>query len=468
MASPAKFSSSFFFTLLLYFLSVTSLPPLTSSAITVPLSLSHFNPNPSPDTFQKLNHIASVSLSRAKHIKNPPSLSQITTKEPLFSHSYGGYSISLSVGTPPQTIPFLLDTGSDLVWFPCTHRYLCKNCSLPSNPTNIPSFIPKLSSSSKLLGCVNPKCGWIHDPDVQSRCRDCESDFKNCSQICPPYMILYGSGTTGGIALEETLDLPNLKVPDFVVGCSLFSSRQPAGIAGFGRGSASLPSQLGLSKFSYCLLSRKFDDSEMSSDLILDMGSTSDKKTEGLSYTPLLRNPFAGKSEFSVYYYIGLRRISVGGKKVKVPYKYLYPASDGNGGTIIDSGTTFTYMVGEVFDLVANEFVNQVKNYERAINVERITGLRPCFNISSGSETVSFPELKFQFKGGAELALPLANYFSIIDDAVCLTMVTDGVLGDGSDGGPSIILGNFQQQNFYMEFNLRNERLGFRHQSCNS
>jgi len=34
----------------------------------------------------------------------------------------------------------------------------------------------------------------------------------------------------------------------------------PSGLAGFGRGAPSVPAQLGLSKFSYCLLSRRFDD----------------------------------------------------------------------------------------------------------------------------------------------------------------------------------------------------------------
>lgn len=71
---------------------------------------------------------------------------------------------------------------------------------------------------------------------MQSRCADCSSNLKNCSQICPPYLIVYGSGSTGGISILDYLNLPGKKVPDFLVGCSLFSSRQPAGIAGFGRG----------------------------------------------------------------------------------------------------------------------------------------------------------------------------------------------------------------------------------------
>jgi hypothetical protein len=80
----------------------------------------------------------------------------------LFPHSYGGYSISLSIGKPPQTTSFLLDTGSSLVWFPCTSRYLCFDCAFPNiDPEKTPTFIPKLSSSSKILGCKNPKCALL-------------------------------------------------------------------------------------------------------------------------------------------------------------------------------------------------------------------------------------------------------------------------------------------------------------------
>ncbi len=453
---------------LLCFLSLLSLLPLISTTTTIPLS--HFHKNPPPIPYQNLNYLASSSLTRAKHLKNPHTTPSTTTTS-IFSHSYGAYSISLSFGTPPQTLPFLLDTGSDFTWFPCTHHYRCNNCSF-SNSTTITSFIPKLSSSSKILGCLNPKCSWIH-----------RSNSNNCTnQICPPYLIFYGSGNTGGLALSETLNFSNRTVRDFLVGCSVFSSYQPAGIVGFGRGPSSLPTQLGLNKFSYCLLSHRFDDTNKHSSLVLYNDS---EKTQGLlnlSYTNFVKNPkLAEKPEFSVYYYVALRQISVGGRHVKVPYKYLNPQPNGSGGTVVDSGTTFTFMSRGVFELVAAEFRRQVK-HERAVGVEALTGLRPCFNVSKKQnmekEMVSFPELRFHFKGGAEMVLPLENILAMAgegdgeeggsDGAVCLTLVTDGVAGEKQvAGGPAIILGNFQMQNFYVEYDLRNERFGFRQQSCN-
>ncbi|XP_027083058.1 probable aspartyl protease At4g16563 [Coffea eugenioides] len=452
---------------LVFLLQALQISSSSPTPITIPLSFS--NTDSYADLYQKLSHLALASLARAHHIKNPQlSSTAFTSTTPLLPHSYGAYSISLSFGTPPQTISLVMDTGSDFLWFPCTKRYQCKNCSFPG-AREITSFSPKQSSSIKIVGCLNKKCSWIHPNfDPQTSCGECQSlSAKNCTQICPPYLILYGSGSTGGIAIVETLDLPNKKVPNFLVGCSLFSSRQPAGIAGFGRGPASLPSQLGLKKFSYCLLSRRFDDTGESGFLVLDGDSNSGKKTENFSYTPLAKNPIvAGKSALQVYYYVGLRRISVGMKKVKIPYKYLAPDSDGSGGTIVDSGSTLTFMSSPVFEVVAGEFIKQVKLYRRAENIESLTGLRPCFNLS-GHDSIVLPELKFSFKGGAEMKLPLANYFSFVggNEVLCLTMVTDNI-GPALTTGPSIILGSFQMQNYNVEYDLLNERFGFRQQSC--
>ncbi|XP_052184831.1 probable aspartyl protease At4g16563 [Diospyros lotus] len=447
---------------LLYSLFLLLFSP-AAAATTIPLSL--FHSNPSPDPYKNLIHVATQSLTRAYHLKNPQNAAAAA---PLSTHGYGGYSVPLSFGTPPQTLQFVMDTGSDIVWFPCTRRYLCKKCSFHgADPSHSPLFIPKLSSSARILGCLNPKCGWIHNSNT-TQCRDCKPGSKTCTQICPPYMIFYGSGSTGGFGLLDTLDFPGKRVPDFVVGCSVFSSRQPAGIAGFGRGRVSLPSQLGLKKFSFCLLSRKFDDTAESTALVLDGESDSGHKTRNVSYTPFVKNPnVAGKEAFSVYYYVGLRKITVGGKPVKIPYEHLSLGADGNGGTVVDSGSTFTYMTRKVFDLVESQFVGLVKDYQRAKEVETEIGLRPCFNIS-GAGKVALPEIRLHFKGGQEMALPLENYFVLAgrSGAVCLAVVTDGVVGPESSGGPAVILGSFQMQDFYVEYDLRNERFGFRRQIC--
>ncbi|KAG8376824.1 hypothetical protein BUALT_Bualt09G0104000 [Buddleja alternifolia] len=432
---------------------------------TLSLSPTAVAPPPTTNPWQRLNHLATASATRAHQLKHPKT-NISTTKVPLFPRGYGGYSISLRLGTPPQTLSFVMDTGSSLVWSPCTHRYSCSSCNFVNvNSANISTFIPKSSSSSKIVGCKNPKCNWVFP---NAHCTNCTKNSATCTEACPPYIIQYGSGSTTGLLLSETLTFPKKTVNNFMFGCSLFSSRQPSGIAGFGRGPESLPVQMGLKKFSYCLVSHRFDDAPVSSDLVLVSGGGG-AATAGISYTPFRKNPISSDPTFQDYYYVTLRKITVGGVNVKAPYKFLVADSDGNGGTIVDSGTTFSFMESKIFELVAEEFEKQVgKIYSRAREVENESGLRPCFNVS-GENSVILPQLIFHFKGGAKMVLPLGDYFSFLDESViCMTIVSGNGSGGGSGvgPGPAIILGNYQQQNLYIEYDLENEKLGFKKQLC--
>lgn len=446
--------------------------PTSSSSSTITLPLTTFPSIPLTDhPWKTINYLISASLNRAQHLKAPQTKSNTSIQNvSLFPRSYGAYSISLAFGTPPQNLSFVFDTGSSLVWFPCTAGYRCSNCSFPNvDAATIPRFLPKLSSSAKIIGCRNPKCAWIFGPNLNSTCRNCNPKSRNCSDSCPGYGIQYGSGATAGFLLSETLDFPKKRVPDFLVGCSVLSVHQPAGIAGFGRGPESLPSQMRLKRFSYCLVSRRFDDSPVSSPLVLDSGSESDEsKSNSLIYAPFRENPSGSNAAFREYYYLSLRRILIGRKPVKFSYKYLVPDSTGNGGAIIDSGSTFTFLDKPIFEAVAEELEKQLVKYPRAKGVEAQSGLRPCFDISK-EESVKFPELVLKFKGGAKLSLPPVNYLALVTDAgvVCLTMMTDvAVVGGG--GGPAIIFGAFQQQNVLVEYDLARDRIGFRKQRCTS
>ncbi|KAL3642729.1 hypothetical protein CASFOL_013544 [Castilleja foliolosa] len=296
---------------------------LLSSAHSITLSLSRVAPPPSPagNQWDNLKYHAASSLARAQFIKNP--------KTQLYPSSYGEYTVTLGFGTPPQKLSFIMDTGSSLVWFPCTHNYTCINCNISKAD---PTFIPKSSSSYKIVSCNSPQCRWLF-PSFK-----CKNHTLPCG-----YLYGYGSGNTTGLLLSESLTIPGLPVANFIAGCSVFSADlPPGGIVGFGRDPESLPAQLGLKAFSYCLISHGFDDNTTaSSDLVLMTTTPGGCKrpSANIQYTEFLSN-----TAFPDFYYVWLQNISIGGVHVNVPDKYMVPNTKGNGGTMVDSGTTFTLM----------------------------------------------------------------------------------------------------------------------------
>lgn len=278
-------------------------------------------------------------------------------------------------------------------------------------------------------------------------------------------------GSTGGILLEETFVLPDKNVTRFAFGCSVFSTKQPAaGIAGFGRGPASIASQLNLERFSYCLASRNYDDIAGKAGTIF-LGGNPEDSHDNVSFTPFLTNPAAKpNSPFAVYYYIEIIRIVVGGNKVKIPPGVFLPGSDGNGGVIIDSGSTFTFMESSILNLLIASFEESIAGrYNRSKSVETATGLGLCYLLPD-QNVLNLPSLMLVFRGGSKMPIPIENYFAFVSDAeagaTCLTVVTDGKDKFNGVVGPAIILGAFQQQNYHFMFDLQRQRLGFRREKC--
>jgi hypothetical protein len=393
--------------------------------------------------------------------------------ESLYARSFGGYSVKFSLGTPAQDLLLIMDTGSDLVWVPCTRNYSCINC--PEDSASNGVFLPRMSSSLHLVTCADSNCKTLYGNNTELLCQSCAGSLKNCSETCPPYGIQYGRGSTAGLLLTETLNLPlengegARAITHFAVGCSIVSSQQPSGIAGFGRGALSMPSQLGehigKDRFAYCLQSHRFDEENKKSLMVL--GDKALPNNIPLNYTPFLTNSRAPpSSQYGVYYYIGLRGVSIGGKRLKqLPSKLLRFDTKGNGGTIIDSGTTFTVFSDEIFKHIAAGFASQI-GYRRAGEVEDKTGMGLCYDVT-GLENIVLPEFAFHFKGGSDMVLPVANYFSYFSsfDSICLTMISSRGLLE-VDSGPAVILGNDQQQDFYLLYDREKNRLGFTPQTC--
>lgn len=145
----------------------------------------------------------------------------------------------------------------------------------------------------------------------------------------------------------------------------------------------------------------------------------------------------------------------------------------GNGGMVVDSGTTFTMLPEETFSRVSTEFAHHMSSagFNRAEEAEAKTGLKPCYYFNSDrSSNRLVPSLAFHFKSNATVELPRRNYFMGFKSegkrVGCLMLMNVGGETDETDSGPAGTLGNFQQQGFEVVYDLEAGRVGFARRRC--
>jgi hypothetical protein len=166
---------------------------------------------------------------------------------------------------------------------------------------------------------------------------------------------------------------------------------------------------------------------------------------------------FVGGKE-NTFYYVEIKSIMVGGGEVlNIPQETWNLSSEGVGGTIIDSGTTLTYFAEPAYEIIKKAFMKKIKGY--AI-VESFLPLKPCYNVS-GIEEMELPEFGILFSDGAVWDFPVENYFIQIesDDVVCLAIL-------GTPKSALSIIGNYQQQNFHILYDVKKSRLGYAPMKC--
>ncbi|CAK8538725.1 unnamed protein product [Lathyrus sativus] len=364
----------------------------------------------------------------------------------------GEYFMDVFIGTPPKHYSLILDTGSDLNWIQCVP---CIACFEQTGPF----YDPKESSSFENITCHDPRCKLVSSPDPPRPCKD-------ENQTCP-YFYWYGdsSNTTGDFALETfTVNLTTSEgnsefkhVENVMFGCGHWNRglfHGAAGLLGLGRGPLSFASQLRSiygHSFSYCLVDRN-SDSSVSSKLIFG------EDKELLSHPNLNFTSFVGGEENSVdtFYYVGIKSVMVDGEALSIPEETWRLSEEGSGGTIIDSGTTLTYFAEPAYEIIKEAFMKKIKGYEI---VEGFPPLKPCYNVS-GIEKMELPDFGILFSDGAMWDFPVENYFIQIEsDIVCLAIL-------GTPRSALSIIGNYQQQNFHILYDMKKSRLGYAPMKC--
>lgn len=175
------------------------------------------------------------------------------------------------------------------------------------------------------------------------------------------------------------------------------------------------------------------------------------------------------------FYSVGLEAVSVAGKILPTTASLKRVDRNGNGGMVVDSGTTLTMLPAAMYTRIIKEFdLSMGRNYKRAGEVEQEMGMGLCYYLDDEKEKrASAPAIALHFVGNASVVLPKRNYLFEFErkegqqqknrKVGCL-MVMNG--GDDDEGGPAATLGNYQQQGFEVVYDLEQRRVGFARRRC--
>lgn len=373
--------------------------------------------------------------------RSPPSNSTAASGRGGFSSSVisglaqgsGEYFTRIGVGTPPKYIFMVLDTGSDVPWLQCAP---CRKCYSQTDPI----FDPRKSSSFSKVPCGSPTCRRLENAGCSTKTQTCL------------YQVSYGDGSfTRGDFGTETLTFRGSRVGQVALGCGhdnqgLFVGA--AGLMGLGRGRLSFPTQSSRrfnGKFSYCLVDRS--TSSKPSSMIF--GDAAVSRTA--RFTPLITNPM-----LDTFYYVELLGISVGGARVPGIVPSLFKLDEaGNGGVIIDSGTSVTRLTRSAYIRFRDAFRVGASGLKRGTGFSLFD---TCFDLS-GMKEVKVPTVVLHFRG-ADMSLPANNYLIPVDSSGTFCFAFAGTMNKLS------IIGNIQQQGFRVVYDLAGSRVGFAPRGC--
>ncbi|XP_021723889.1 aspartyl protease family protein 2-like [Chenopodium quinoa] len=385
-------------------------------------------------------------------------------KTPLISGASigsGQYFAGITIGTPPQNLLLVADTGSDLTWLKCS---ACRTTNCTSNHPPNSAFFPRLSLSFRPTHCYHPSCQLV--PHSSTHCP--RPHHRYHSSCVYDYSYADGS-TTSGIFSKETTSFNSSSgktthVPNLSFGCG-FQTSGPAvsdsgfegasGVMGLGRGPISFTAQLGRrfgNKFSYCLQDYTYSPPPTSYLVIgggHDVVSTNNNMVQS---TPLIHNTLS-----PTFYYIGIQSVTIDGVKLPISPSVWALDEFGDGGTVIDSGTTLTFVPEPAYRQILTVMGDRVKLPKLS---ELTQQFDLCFNVSGVFHT-RFPRMSFELVGDSAFDPPPRNYFiDVAEDVKCLAI--QQVI---SPSGFAVI-GNLMQQGYLFEFDNDSSRLLFSRNGC--
>lgn len=363
----------------------------------------------------------------------------------------GLYYTKVQLGTPPKDYYVQIDTGSDVLWVSCTP---CNGCPTSSG-LQIPMefYDPSSSSTSSAISCSDQRCS------LASRSSDSGCNNKQCS-----YTFQYGDGSgTSGYYVSDNMHLNTIGLDsessnssaNVVFGCSTSQSgdltksdRAVEGIFGFGQNGLSIISQLssqGIApdSFSHCLVGSGNGGG------ILVIGQIIDPN---MVFTPLVPS--------QPHYNVNLESISVNGQTLPIDPS-TFAISDNQGGTIIDSGTTLTYLAEAAYTPFVDAITQSVSQSVQPL----ISKGNRCYLITSSVSSI-FPIVSLNFAGGASMRLKPQDYLlqqNSVNGAEVWCIGFQTISNQGIT-----ILGDLVLKDKIIVYDLGGQRIGWSDYDCSS
>nr|CAB3470379.1 unnamed protein product [Digitaria exilis] len=339
------------------------------------------------------------------------------------------FVVTVGFGTPARPYTVVFDTGSDVSWIQC------QPCSGHCYKQHDPIFDPTKSATYAAVPYRNKEC--------TAAGGKCDS---NGTCI---YKVHYGDGSsTSGVLSHETLSLTSSSaLHGFVFGCgekNLGFFGNVDGLIGLGRGKFSLSSQAAKSlgaTFSYCLPSHNGTQG------YLTIGSS--PVSNKVQYTAMIQKP-----EYPTFYFVDLVSIDIGGYVLPVP-----PAVFTSTGTLLDSGTTLTYLPSKAYTLLRDRFRFTMKQYRRAPAQDP---LDTCYDFT-GQPAIFIPAVSFKFSDGAVFDLDFSGVLMFPDETTAVGCLAFAARPAAM---PFSIVGNTQQRSAEVIYDVGAEKIGFVPASC--
>nr|XP_018683320.1 PREDICTED: aspartic proteinase-like protein 2 isoform X2 [Musa acuminata subsp. malaccensis] len=354
----------------------------------------------------------------------------------------GLYFAEIGIGMPSKKYYVQVDTGSDILWVNCIS---CKRCPRKSDlGVELTLYDPKASGSGSLVSCQEKFCVSTY------------GDIPGCEASLPcQYSVIYGDGSsTSGYFVTDTIQYNQVSGnhqtkpvnASVTFGCGAqqsgdlgSSSEALDGILGFGQSNSSMISQLASSGkvskiFAHCL-------DTINGGGIFTIGHVVQPKVKT---TPLVPD--------QPHYNVNLKAIEVGGAFLQLPTD-LFDTGDKKG-TIIDSGTTLSYLP----EVAYNALMNAVLSNRPDLNFFTNQDFR-CFRYT-GSVDDGFPEVVFHFENSLLLNVYPHDYlFQNGDNIYCVGWQNGGL--QSKDGKDMFLLGDLVLSNKLVLYDLENQVIGW-------